>query len=192
MVDRFRTIMMAMVMATLAAAGVLVAPPAAHATPFPETWLADGNFHTYCLTSGFTTAPDVAHNAMNVLGNTTDFTVSRDTSCLAGSDIWWWQSNLPAGTRGQASCFQFHSNGRCSSNDVSIDFPELDIGANDAQDREKTAVHEVGHTVGLGHHSPASHDCAMRSGDIMTFADSLNIKWRRYHSHDISHINTQY
>lgn len=182
----------ALAMAALLVVGSMLAPTNANATTFPETWLADGNFHTYCLTSTFTTAPAVAHNAMSVLDSTTDFTIGQDASCLDGTDIWWWQSDLPAGTRGQASCFAFHADGTCSSNDINIDFPELDLGANDAEDREKTAVHEVGHTIGLGHHSPAAHDCAMRSGDITTFADPLNIKWRRYHAHDIEHINAQY
>lgn len=173
----------------IAFGGVLLVPSAAQATPFPETWLADGNVHTYCFDASFTAANrPVGTNAMNVLGNTTDFSVSQDAACIAGSDVKWFQVNLPAGTRGQAQCMAFHPNGTCSTNDVRIDFPEIDIGVNDAQDREKTAVHEVGHTVGLGHHSPAAHDCAMVSGEL----PSLDIKWRRYHAHDISHINAAY
>jgi hypothetical protein len=182
------------VTAVLVLAGALIAPGTARAAPvFPEVIMADGNLHTYCLTAGFTTSPNLAHNAMNVLG-ATDFTVSQDASCLAGTDVWWIQMDLPGRIRGQEECMDV-VNGRCSTADVRIDFAQIDQGDNDAQDREKTAVHELGHSVGLGHHADppnAQHECVMRSGDILDFPDGLNIKWRRYHQEDITNINAAY
>lgn len=183
------------VTAVLALTGALIAPGTAQAAPvFPEVLMADGNVHTYCLTAGFTTSPNLAHNAMNVLGNTTDFTVRQDASCLAGTDVQWIQLDLPGTRRGEEQCMDV-VNGRCSTADVRIDFPEIDEGESDAQDREKTAVHELGHSVGLGHHADpptAQHECTMRSGDILDFPDSLDIKWRTYHAEDITNINAAY
>jgi hypothetical protein len=165
-------------------AGVLVAPQKASATPFPETWLADGNFHTYCYTSTFTSDQAVGQYGMDTLDSTTDFTSSFDSSCDDGTDVWWWELNLAAGIRGEAQCMVWYSATQCHSADVRLDYAELDVGSNDWYDRRKTAVHEIGHTVGLGHHN----DCAMISGEIPSTA----LQWRRYSAHDVEHINAAY
>jgi hypothetical protein len=169
---------------------VLGTPASAQATPFPETWLADNGAHAYCFTSTF---DNFAANrapvtwAMNRLDAQTDMSDIPE-ACATGTDIWFYRIDLPAGIRGQAQCTRFNDNGRCATADVRMDFPELNIGDNDLQDQQKTAVHEIGHTVGLGHHSPAAHDCAMVSGEVPSTA----LKWRSFHAHDVTHINQTY
>lgn len=166
----------------------LFLPGRASATPFPETWLADSSLHTYCFTAGFSNSRDpfTGTYAMIILDNTTDMSISDYGACSDNTaDIWWWAQDLPGTIRGQAECIFWNGSGSaCDSADVRIDFDQLDIGDNDIADRDKTSVHEVGHTIGLGHHT----DCAMISGEI----PSLDLQWRRYSAHDISHINAQY
>jgi hypothetical protein len=65
-----------------------------------------------------------------------------------------------------------------------LDYPQLDVGINDWYDRRKTAVHEVGHSVGLGHDAIS----AMISGEV----PSIALVWRRYSPHDIGHLNANY
>jgi hypothetical protein len=183
------------VLAAVALLGGFVAPRPALAVM--DILQADGSPHDYCLTSGFTTQPALAHAAMNVLANTTDFDRTNRGACTGNRtssliDVWWFELDLPGTTRGQEQCrvvipgssspFRLP---HCETADVRIDYVQLDIGDNDAQDREKTAVHEVGHSVGLDHHT---HLCAMRSGAIET----TDVAERRYHADDITMINDNY
>jgi hypothetical protein len=184
---RFRIALIAII---AAAAGSLFMPGQASATPYPETWLPDSGLHTYCFTAGFSSSidPGTGTYAMSILDSTTDMTISNLGACSANTtDVWWFALDLAGTIRGQAECI-FFSGSVCDSADVRIDFAQIDIGDNDIADRDKTSVHEIGHTIGLGHHSPASHNCAMISGEI----PSLDIIWRRYDAHDISHINAQF
>ncbi|WP_422772333.1 hypothetical protein ACN28C_04560 [Plantactinospora sp. WMMC1484] len=187
----------ALATATLVVTGALVvAPGSAQATPFPETWYADSSGHAFCFAGSGWTTPyrDVVYWAMDRLGQPTDMTTLLERNgpspgaCVSGSDIQWYVWNLPAGTRGQTRCADWTSSNVCNSAVVDMDFAELDKGTDDWYDRRKTAVHEIGHTVGLGHHSPSAHDCAMISGEV----PSRDMKWRTYHSHDIGHINGRY
>ena len=77
----------------------------------------------------------------------------------------------------------------CIASDIELDFAELDDGPNDTsdddwEDRRKTAVHEVGHSIGLGHDTIST----MRQGEI----PDTSLTWRRYSGHDITHINDEY
>jgi len=167
-----------------------IASPA-HANPFPNNYnlsVADNDLHTYCYTDTFVTDPSVADYAMAVLGNTTDMTdelMIDPPFCglFRGNDVWWWEEDLPAGTRGERSCELVNVPGKCASSDVRLDFAELDIGTFDWEDRRKTGVHEVGHSVGLG-----DGNGAMITGEI----PDATLQWRTYTAHDIGHINTQY
>jgi hypothetical protein len=163
----------------------------AHANPFPNN--ADGTFadngtHTYCYTSGFTTDRTVASYAMSVLGSTTDmndlFPTTPQFCSFRETDVWWWEMNLPGNLRGQRTCEWESPASICKSSDLRMDFAELDLGDDDWYDRRKTAVHELGHSVGLGHDTIS----AMRSGEI----PDTSLTWRRYSAHDISHINARY
>jgi hypothetical protein len=163
----------------------------AHANPYPNNYnlAVPGNgLHTYCLTDTFVTDPSVADYAMAVLGNTTDMTdmlmIDPPFCGFRQNDVWFWEEDLPAGTRGERSCELDGQAGICMSSDVRLDFPELDNGDFDWEDRRKTGVHEVGHSVGLGHDTIS----AMISGEI----PDTTLQWRTYSAHDISHINTQF
>jgi hypothetical protein len=172
-------------------AGLVFTSATASATTYPEvTPLPDSSLHTYCFTAGFSSSPDpsVGHYAMQVLDSQTDFTISDLGACSDNNtDVWWFSLNLAAGIRGQYQCM-LTAAGRCNRADVRIDFAEIDAGDFDWEDRRKTAVHEVGHSVGLGHHSPAAHNCTMISGEI----PDTSLQWRRYHAHDVDHINAAF
>jgi hypothetical protein len=165
----------------------------AYANPFPNNGdgtVADNGVHTYCYTSGFTTDASVGGYAMAVLGNTTDmddlFPIDPPfCGDFEETDVWWWESDEPAGTRGVRDCRDSPPvNGICTSSDAFLDFAELDIGTNDWEDRRKTAVHELGHSIGLGHDTVS----AMISGEI----PDTSLTWRTYSAHDIAHIPGAY
>ncbi|MFI6095201.1 hypothetical protein ACIA8G_06610 [Lentzea sp. NPDC051213] len=172
----------------LVAALPLVTTGVSQANPFPNNYdsaVADSSLHTFCTTTGFTTDRTVATYAMSVLDITTDMTDSDLGGCSSVStDVWWWQQDLPGTLRGERSCFSHSSPGVCDSSDVKLDYAQLDIGGNDWEDRRKTSVHELGHSVGLGHDTIS----AMISGEVPSTA----LQWRRYSAHDLAHLNAQY
>lgn len=172
----------------IALTGALVTPAPAAADPFPgnaDTTLADSATHIYCLTSTFTTDPEGAHYAMiDVLEGTTGMDSLYRGSCTDSSvDVWWWERNLPAGIRGERQCIVYTSASVCNSSDVRMDYDEIDIGTSDAEDRRKTAVHEIGHTLGFGHFTQSD---AMRQGEI----PDTNVRWRRYCDHHEDHLDS--
>jgi hypothetical protein len=186
----FRGLRQLFVVAAVVVGAVVVAPAAAQATPFPETWLADSAGHAFCYTSTFNNYPEHRSRVawgMDRLDDQTQMTDIQE-GCAGGTDIWFSRADLPAGTRGQAQCQTWLGGNRCDSANVWIDFIELNSGSNDVEDQQKTVVHEIGHTVGLGHHSPSAHNCAMISGEI----PSTSLTWRSFHSHDVGHINAAY
>jgi Matrixin len=184
-------------MAAAVLLGAFVAPRPALAVM--DILQADNNSHTYCFTSGFTTDTAVADTAMDVLVEDTEFTVSFSGTCSGSRtaslvDVWWSEMVLIASNRGEEQC-RVQKGGSsdpfllpyCETADVRMNFPLIDsVGtANDALDREKTAVHEVGHSVGLAHHT---HVCAMRTGEL----GGTNQALRRFHADDIAMIDDNY
>lgn len=178
--------------ACMVAAMVIGTQTAAQANPFPnngDSTFADNGLHTYCYTSGFTTDPSVASYAMDVLGDTTDmedhFPTTPATCTYMETDVWWFESDLPASTRGVRDCWLESPNGICTSSDIDLDYAQLDLGGTLIwEDRRKTAVHEVGHSVGLGHDASST----MMSGPV----PDASVTYRRYSAHDIAHINGRY
>lgn len=166
----------------------IVFAPRVRADSFPgnyDTRVADSFFHTFCYDSSFTTDTSIATYSMGtVLDNTTDMFDAYSTSCLNATDVWFVEADLAPGVRGSRTCVVAASSSVCDRSNVTLDIVELDIGSWDWYDRRKTAIHEVGHSVGLNHDSISS----MVSGEVPSTA----LVWRRYSSHDISHINTQY
>lgn len=172
----------------LALLATMFAQLAALANVFPgnnDRRVADDSIHTYCLTSTFVMEEHklVPEYAMYWLDQTTDLS-DQAQACLSATDAWWYKADLPAGIRGSRSCVVVEAIGICDRSNLSIDFVEVDIGANDWEDRRKTACHELGHSVGLGHDTVS----CMVSGEIPNIAE----QWRRYSGHDISHMNAQY
>lgn len=174
----------------VALSSLLTVSVTAHANPFPNNYdsaVADSSLHTFCTTAGFTTDRTVATYAMTVLDDTTDMTDSDIGTCNnVTTDVWWWEEDLPGTLRGERSCYSHSSPGVCDSSDVKVDYAQLDVGNNDFEDRRKTSVHELGHSVGLGHDTIS----VMISGEIPSVTDP---KWLLYSPHDINeHINVQY
>ena len=174
----------------LFAGALLALPAAASANPLPgngDSTVADNGVHTYCYTSDFSDVT-VADYAMGVLDNTTDMSdlfASPPSDCwYMETDIWWWEDDQPAGISGLRDCWLESPNGICTSSDIHLDFGEINFGINDWEDRRKTAVHEVGHSVGLGHDSIS----AMIIGEM----PSTSLVWRVFSVHDTADINAAY
>jgi hypothetical protein len=149
-------------------------------------WLADDAVHTYCWGPGMDS--DLRLAATYAMGNSidyfTDMTDSFDAACYTTTDIKWVGADLPGTTRGQYQCLSRTGN-VCHRAQVTLDKVQIDIGANDVEDRYKTACHEAGHSVGLTH--GGSTDC-MLNGEV----PSTSATYRNFNGHHIDHINDQY
>lgn len=107
-----------------------------------------------------------------------------DTSGHPQTDVRWDNNDLDPGVRGQTSCAErAPETGYCDRFQVVLDLAQLNHGDNDEQDQDKTACHELGHSVGLGHHDDGG-DC-MRNGERPDNDD----KWEHYSPHHEDHIN---
>jgi len=169
-----------------------LASPAA-ADTFPGNYdlrLADDAIQTYCLTSTFFLEEHkvVPEYAMYWLDQTTQMSDMSQGTCVNSTDAKWYDANLPAGIRGERVCIVVGDiPSVCDRSNITLDFAELDIGSLDWEDRRKTACHELGHSVGLNHHSSGAEGC-MLSGEV----PSADVQWRRYTTHDVGHINAAY
>lgn len=147
----------------------------------------DGSSHSYCFQPMDSGAKENVRNAENfALDDRTDARVvfHRECDYVGGSetDVSWDTVSLPGTTRGKAYCEDF-DNGKCDQFYAELDLAELRKGPHDGGDITKTACHELGHTVGLTHHS-SGYGC-MISGEM----PNANVSWRRYVAHHRAHIN---
>jgi hypothetical protein len=151
--------------------------------PPTEGYISDSSVHTYCFGSGFNS--DLEFHAQYAMGTSLDAATQMSDqfeACSSATDVRWLDANLPGGTRGQYICTNLGA--VCFASDITLDPAEIDVGANDSQDRSKTACHEVGHSaVGLQHGS-AKTDC-MINGEI----PGTTQQWRSFNAHHIGHIN---
>lgn len=157
------------------------------ADSFPDNHhdgLADSSTHTYCFQSWVSDA-SVGHYAMrDILDDTTDMSDSYSTTCTTSTDVVFRDVNLGGSLRGRYTCMTWYSNDRCNYSIVELDFAQIDIGSNDWHDRRKTSGHEVGHSVGTNHDTISM----MISGSI----PDTSVTWRRFSSHDITHVDASY
>lgn len=147
----------------------------------------DGSSHSFCYQPLNSSAVHNIENAeWNSLEDETDANVVFDSDCdyTGGTetDVSWDTVDLSGSLRGRAYCEDF-DNGNCDQFYAELDLDEISEGSNDDIDTTKTACHELGHTVGLTHHS-AGHGC-MISGEI----PGTDVDWRRYVAHHKGHIN---
>lgn len=161
----------------------------ASADPFPDNYdesVADGSTHVYCY-DGSVSVYSAPSYAMKNLGIQTDMVESYSSTCYSSTDVVWIEGDLAGNLRGSRVCTDQSNPGICGANDVTLDIDELNEGSNDDADRKKTACHELGHTLGLGHDDPNT-DC-MLSGEV----PNADVQYRKYRSHVIdSHIDPQY
>jgi hypothetical protein len=148
--------------------------------------------HTFCFASGFdATLEDEARFAMNTsLDRDTVMTADFASSCDEWTDVKWNDADLPGDTRGDSMCLDplgIEGQAKCYAARIRLDPDEINEGSDDAEDRKKTACHEVGHSVGLQHGDDKS-DC-MRNGEI----PDTTAQWRTFNGHHIGdHIDPAY
>ena len=130
---------------------------------------------------------------MSVLDSTTDmealFPTSPATAPMRRPTCGGGRSTIRPAPAGSGTAGTRIPVGICIASDIELDFDELDDGPNDTsdddwEDRRKTAVHEVGHSIGLGHDTIST----MRQGEI----PDTSLTWRRYSADDIADINGHY
>ena len=117
-----------------------------------------------------------ANNSMTYLDAYTSYS---DTSvgCSSTTDVIFRQVNSGMNDRGDYRCLNFNIYGRCERALVRLNAELL----TNADNRRKTACHEVGHSVGLRHGGTV--DC-MLNGPV-------NGPTYTYSSHHIDHINAR-
>ncbi len=154
---------------------------------------ADSTAHSYCYGAGFNASlEDEADFAMQT-------SLDRDTvmsdlyvaPCDSSTTDVIWKDGYIDGARGRYECLSpfvgYEPDGICFVSRVTLDPDVINQGSNDAEDRKKTACHEVGHSVGL-QHGDTETDC-MINGEI----PDTTAQWRTFNQHHIEdHINVYY
>lgn len=117
---------------------------------------------------------------VDALGNDTDMNQYIYAVNNLSMDVIARDNSYPDSWLGSVVCVRVHSGGQlCDSWELFIN-ERLFVGRSQ-NERTKTAVHEVGHTVGLGH--------STESTSPMIQGYSTNI---RYNTHDKGHINNRF
>lgn len=150
---------------------------------FPDSYI-----HTWCITpsvDGFPKYRDAIYTAMRRVRRQTAMDTGKTSSCYDSTDARWRQTDL-GGSRGLEYCRVPVHNGICDSANVEVDVSAI---VNDTPNYvqinlDKTATHEVGHSLGLTHHDPP-YDYAMINGRI--FGGHTT-----YSPHQVDHINDRF
>jgi hypothetical protein len=152
-----------------------------------EGCLPDNFSHVYCV-SGSMNADllTAVEGALQYLHDATNYNVAADgNGCVNTTDLVMIQDSA-LGARGQYSCQLFNSAGNCERANLRFNPNNLPS----ANDRVKTACHELGHSVGLKHgiigvDNDQYTDC-MSSGSIPP-----GLNFDEYDAHHIAHINAR-
>lgn len=143
--------------------------------------LADNSIHNYCfvgITESFWLNPLTA--AMNKLASQTVMTTGIQYSCNEDADVRFFKVNSAyiGNNLGLSYCNEWtNTPGICAGFHVLLNADFL----TSTSYRQKTACHEVGHTVGLSHGQAYG-------GCMITGLSTLNY----YSEHHVAHINNYY
>lgn len=152
-----------------------------------EGCVPDNFSHVYCISGAMNGNLQTAvESALQYLHDETNYNVAVDGSgCVNTTDLVLIQ-DTSLGARGQYACQLFNGAGDCERANLRFNPNNLPT----ANDRVKTACHEVGHSVGLKHGIPGVDndtytDC-MFSGSIPP-----GLNFDEYDAHHIGHINNR-
>lgn len=129
---------------------------------------------------------------MDNLDFQTDMSTGDPDTCSSVTDVQWRQRPLPGATRAWWYCPLEHLVGDvCTAGIIEVDLDEIAAQAGPYQlNLDKTACHELGHSVGMTHHVHADvhdtqpdYDDCMVSGPVHAGHDFYSIH-HRFHVND--------
>lgn len=118
-----------------------------------------------------------ARNSMSYLDAATTYYDTEMSYCSSATDVIFRQVNSGMTERGTYQCLAFNIYGRCERALVRLNAALL----TDADNRRKTACHEIGHSGGLRHGGTA--DCMLNG------AVAQPTSW--YTQHHVDHLNAR-
>lgn len=116
--------------------------------PGPDVARPDSRVHDFCRYSSMDQGyeRDAMEYGMIQMSSTTDMQRLGEL-CGTYTDLKWTSIALPGTLRGQWECIRWGGSITCDSGKISLDFAELNKGSYDTADAQKTALHEVGHSL---------------------------------------------
>lgn len=169
-----------------AAAALLLLPPGPAAA---NTFGVDGaglyhadnaehTFHYVGLTAEFNSSMNWAR--VDALGNDTDMTQRYSSTRDNQIDVVAFDERYSENFLGAARCVRLVTSSQCDQWEVFLNIRMFD--GRTQNERTKTAVHEVGHTVGLGHSSESTSPMQQGYFSIIRYSTG----------HDRPHLNGRY